>query len=110
MTKIFIINSNFSSSLTVIPTPNLYYAKIITKTNLRILNSIARAGGIVYGLDRLQQLSGLIKPLLNYHIIGRDQRLIDLGLVRVESKKYENGTIAIVRLTAVGKLFVTVGK
>jgi hypothetical protein len=64
MTKIFIINSNFSSSLTVIPTPNLYYDKIITKTNLRILNSIARAGGIVYGLVRLQQLSGLIKPLI----------------------------------------------
>jgi hypothetical protein len=108
----FIINSNFSSSLTVIPTPKLYYDKIITRTNLRILNSIARAGGIVYGLDRLQQLSGLIKSLLSYHINGQDKTkgLIDLGLVRVESKKYENGTIAIVRLTAVGKLFVTVGK
>jgi hypothetical protein len=42
--------------------------------------------------------------------MGETNGLIDLGLVRVESKKYENGTIAIVRLTAVGKLFVTVGK
>ena len=33
--------------------------------------------------------------------------LIDLGLVWVENKKYENGTIAIVRLTAIGKFFVT---
>ena len=29
---------------------------------------------------------------------------IDLGLVWVETKKYENGTIVIVRLTAIGKL------
>jgi hypothetical protein len=37
---------------------------------------------------------------------GRDNTkgLIDLGLVKIESKRYENGTIAIVRLTAVGKL------
>jgi hypothetical protein len=36
--------------------------------------------------------------------MGETKGLIDLGLVRVESKKYGNGTIAIVRLTAVGKL------
>ncbi|MGH9979258.1 MAG: hypothetical protein ACRD8Z_26010, partial [Nitrososphaeraceae archaeon] len=105
----FMVNSNFSNSLDVIPIPKSYYNKIITKTNLRILNSIARAGGVVYGLDQLQRLSGLIKPLLSYHINGRDNTkgLIDLGLVWVENKKYENGTIVIVRLTAIGNLFIT---
>ncbi|MGH9924037.1 MAG: hypothetical protein ACRD5B_01550 [Nitrososphaeraceae archaeon] len=105
----FMIDSNFSNSLAVIPTPKSYYDKIVTKTNLRILNSIARAGGVVYGLDQLQWLSGLIKPLLSYHINGRDNTkgLIDLGLVWVENKKYENGTIVIVRLTAIGNLFIT---
>jgi hypothetical protein len=105
----FMINSKYSNSLTVIPTPRFYYDSIITKTNLRILNSIARAGDVVYGLDQLQQISGLMKPLLSYHINGRDNTkgLIDLGLVWVESKKYEGGTIAIVGLTAIGKLFVT---
>jgi hypothetical protein len=105
----FMINSNFSNSLAVIPTLKSYYDKVMTKTNLRILNSIARAGDVVYGLDQLQRLSGLIKPLLSYHINGRDNTkgLIDLGLVWVEKKKYENGTIVIVRLTAIGKLFVT---
>lgn len=104
----FMINSNFSNSLVVMPTPKSYYDKIITKTNLRILNSIARVGGVIYGLDQLQQISGLIKPLLSYHINGRDNTkgLIDLGLVWVENKKYENGTIVIVGLTAIGKLFV----
>jgi hypothetical protein len=105
----FMLNSNLSNSLAVIPTPKSYYDKVMTKTNLRILNSIARAGDVVYGLDRLQRLSGLIKPLLSYHINGRNNTkgLVDLGLVRVENKRYENGTIAIVRLTAIGKLFVT---
>lgn len=104
----FMINSNFSNSLAIIPTPKSYYDKVMTKTNLRILNSIASAGGVVYGLDQLQQISGLRKPLLSYHINGRDNTkgLVDLGLVWVENKRYENGTIAIVRLTAVGKLFV----
>jgi hypothetical protein len=105
----FMVNSNYYNSLTVIPTPKFYYDRIITKTNLRILNSIATAGGVVFGLDQLQRLSGLIKPLLSYHINGRNNTkgLIDLGLVWVETKKYENGTIAIVRLTEIGKLFVT---
>lgn len=105
----FMINSNSSNSLVVIPIPKFYYDRIITKTNLRILNSIARAGGEVYGLDRLQQISGLMKPLLSYHMNGRDSTkgLIDLGLVWVENKRYKNGTIVIVRLTATGKLFVT---
>lgn len=105
----FMINSNFSNSLVVIPIPKFYYDRIITKTDLRILNSIARAGGVIYGLDRLQQISGLIKPLLSYHINGRDNTkgLIDLGLVWVENKKYENGTIIVIRLTAIGELFVT---
>lgn len=105
----FMINSAHPTSLAIIPTPKLYYSKIITNTNLRILNSIARAGGEVYGLDRLQQISGLIKPLLSYHIHGRNNTkgLIDLGLVWIESKKDENGTIVIIRLTAMGKLFVT---
>jgi hypothetical protein len=105
----FMLNSNFSNSLAVIPIPKFYYDRIITKTNLRILNSIARAGGVIYGLDRLQQISGLIKPLLSYHINGRGNTkgLIDLGLVWVENKRYKNGTIVIVRLTATGKLFVT---
>ena len=107
--EIFMINSNFSNSEAIIPVLKTCYNKVITKTNLRILNSIARAGGVVYGLDQLQRLSGLIKPLLSYHINGRGNTkgLIDLGLVWVENKKYENGTIAIVRLTAIGKLFVT---
>lgn len=105
----FMLNSNFSNSLAVIPTPKSYYDKVMTKTNLRILNSIARAGGVVYGLDRLQQISGLMKPLLSYHINGPDSAkgLIDLGLVWVENKRYKNGTIVIVTLTATGKLFVT---
>jgi hypothetical protein len=105
----FMLNSNFSNSLAVIPTPKSYYDKVMTKTNLRILNSIARAGDVVYGLDQLQRLSGLIKSLLSYHINGRNNTkgLVDLGLVRVENKRYENGIIAIVRLTAIGKLFVT---
>jgi len=108
----FMINSNYSNSLAVIPTPKLYYNKIITKTNLRILNSIASAGGVVYGLEQLQQISGLIKPLLSYHLHGRDHAkgLIDLGLVRVESKRNENSSIVIVSLTAIGKLFVTMGE
>jgi hypothetical protein len=105
----FMINSNFADSLAIIPTPKPYYDNIITKTNLRILNSIASAGGVVYGLDRLRQLSGVTKPLLSYHLNGRDNTkgLIDLGLVWVENKRYENGTIVIVRLTPIGKLFVT---
>jgi len=104
----FMINSNFSNSLAVILIPKSYYDKVMTKTNLRILNSIASAGGVVYGLVQLQQNSGLRKPLLSYHINGRDNTkgLVDLGLVWVENKRYENGTIAIVRLTAIGKLFV----
>ncbi len=104
----FMINSNYSNSLAVIPTPKFYYDRIITKTNLRILNSIARAGGVVYSLDQLQQISGLIKPLLSYHINGRDNTkgLVDLGLVWVENKRYGNGTIVVIRLTPIGKLFV----
>src|ERR671918_2922641 len=107
--EIFMINSNFSNSEAIIPVLKTCYNKVITKTNLRILNSIARAGGVVYGLDQLQRLSGLIKPLLSYHINGRGNTkgLIDLGLVWLETKKYENGTVAIVRLTAIGKLFIT---
>ncbi|MGH9987186.1 MAG: hypothetical protein ACRD8W_24835 [Nitrososphaeraceae archaeon] len=103
----FMINPNCSNSLNVIPTPKSHYDRIITKTNLKILNSIASAGGVIYGLDRLQQISGLVKPLLSYHLHGRNNTkgLIDLGLVRIESKKYENGTIVVVRLTAMGKLF-----
>ncbi|MPZ07331.1 MAG: hypothetical protein GEU26_13105 [Nitrososphaeraceae archaeon] len=103
------INSNFSNSLIVIPTPKFYYDRIITKINLRILNSIAGAGGVIYGLDRLQHISGLMKPLLSYHINGRDNTkgLIDLGLVWVENKKKENGTIIVIGLTAIGELFVT---
>lgn len=105
----FMINSNFFDSPAVLPIPRSYYDKIITKTNLRILNSVAKAGGIVYGLDHLQRLSGLVKPLLSYHLHGRNNTkgLIDLGLVCVESRRNENGTIVIVRLTAVGKLFLT---
>jgi hypothetical protein len=104
----FMINSNFSNSLAIIPTPKSYYDKVMTKTNFRILNSIASAGGVVYGLDQLQQISGLRKPLLSYHINGRNitKGLVDLDLVWVENKRYGNGTIAIIRLTAVGKLFV----
>lgn len=104
----FMINSNFSN-IAVIPIPKSYYNKIITKTNFRVLNSIARAGGEVYGLDQLQRLSGLTKPLLSYHINGRDNTkgLIDLGLVCVKYKKSETGTIAVVKLTAIGKLFIT---
>jgi hypothetical protein len=106
----FVINSNFSNRLTGIPIPKSYYDKVITKADLRILNSIARAGGVVYGLDQLQRLSGLIKPLLSYHINGRanTKGLIDLGLIWVENKRIRNGTIAIVRLTAMGKLFITI--
>jgi hypothetical protein len=105
----FIVNSTYSNSLTIIPTPKFYYDRIITKTNLRILNSIARAGGVIYGPDQLQQKSGLIKPLLSYHMHGRDNTkgLIDLGLVKIESKRNKNGTIVIIRLTALGKLFTT---
>jgi len=64
-------------------------------------------GGVVYGL---QQISGLMKSLLSYHLHGRGNTkgLIDLGLVGVESKRNENSCIVIVRLTAIGKLFVTV--
>jgi hypothetical protein len=106
----FMINSNLSDSLVVLPIPRSYYDKIITKTNLRILNSVAKAGGVVYGLDHLQRLSGLVKPLLSYHLHGRNNTkgLIDLGLVWVESRRNENGTIVIVRLTAVGKLFLII--
>ncbi|MGI8834850.1 MAG: DUF6293 family protein [Nitrososphaeraceae archaeon] len=103
----FMVNSNYRNRLAVIPTPKLYYNKIITKTNLRILNSIARAGGEVFGLEQLQQISGLMKPLLSYPLHGRGDTkgLIDLELVRVESKRDENASIVIVRL--IGKLFVT---
>lgn len=107
----FVINPTYYAGPTFIPIPKPYYDKIITKTNLRILNSISSAGGVVYGLDQLQRLSGLIKPLLSYHINGRENTkgLIDLGLIWVENKRHGNGTIAIVRLTATGKLFVTDG-
>jgi hypothetical protein len=105
----FIINSNYISNPVIIPVLKFPYSKIITKTNLRILNSIASAGGVVYGLDQLQQIFGLIKPLLSYHIHGRNNTkgLIDLGLVRVENKKNKNSSIVVVKFTAVGKLFVT---
>lgn len=104
-----VINPNISKSLTIRPMPESYYNKIITKADLRILNSVARAGGVVYGLDELQRSSGLIKPLLSYHINGRENTkgLIDLGLIWVENKRIENGTISVVRLTAMGKLFTT---
>jgi hypothetical protein len=102
----FIINSNYTSNPIIIPLLKFPYSKIITKTNLRILNSIASVGGVVYGLDQLQQISGLIKPLLSYHIHGRNNTkgLIDLGLVRVENKKNKNSSIVIVKLTVIGKL------
>jgi hypothetical protein len=107
--QIFIINSNYVSNPVIIPVLKFPYSKIITKTNLRILNSIASAGSVIYGLDQLQQISGLTKPLLSYHIHGRNNAkgLIDLGSVRVESKKNKNSSIVIVKLTAIGKLFVT---
>jgi hypothetical protein len=102
----FIINSKYTSNPVFIPVLKFPYCKIITKTNLRILNSIASTGGVVYGLNRLQQISGLTKPLLSYHIHGRNDTkgLIDLGLVTVEAKK--NNSIIIVKLTTIGKLFV----
>jgi len=102
----FIINSNCSNEVAVIPIPKSYYSRMITKSNLGILNSIASAGGEVYGLQQLQNLSGLTKPLLSYHLHGRGNTkgLIDLGLVGVESKRDENSYIVIIRLTAIGKL------
>lgn len=105
--KTFIINSKYSSTPVIIPVLKLPYHKIITETDVRILNSIESAGGEVYGLDQLQRISGLVKPLLSYHICARNNTkgLIDLGLVTTEHK--QKSSIVIFKITAIGKLFVT---
>lgn len=42
----FVISPNISNSLTILPMPKSYYNKIITRADLRILNSVARAAGV----------------------------------------------------------------
>jgi hypothetical protein len=69
------------------PVSKLSYSEI-SDAKIKILKAIDNAGGMVDGLEKLEQVSGYGKPLLSYHIQGsKDSKgQADLGLLEVEKR------------------------
>ena len=88
------------------PVLNFSYGEIISDTKINILKSIDRVGGLVSGLEELEQISGYGKPLLSYHVQGgkESKGLADLGLVEVD--KGDRGK-TVINITTLGKLMIT---
>ena len=63
------------------PVLNFSYGEIISDTKINILKSIDRVGGLVSGLEELEQISGYGKPLLSLSCSRRKgkQRISRLG-------------------------------
>lgn len=103
--KAFGMDSTKSVPL-LMPVLKLSYNEIISAAKIKILKTIDGMGGTTRSLEELEQVSGLGKPLLSYHVQGgKDSKgLANLGLVEVE--KGDRGKM-IINLTTLGKLLVT---
>ena len=89
----------------LMPVLKLSYSEIVSDAKIKILRVIEEAGGSLDSLEQLEQVSGLGKPLLSYHIRGaKDSKgLASLGLLDVERK--ERGKISV-SITTLGKLLI----
>ncbi len=89
----------------LMPVLKLSYNEIVSDAKIKILKVIEDAGGSLDSLEQLEQVSGLGKPLLSYHVQGaKDSKgLASLGLLDVERK--ERGKISV-SITSLGKLLV----
>jgi len=89
----------------LMPVLKLSYNEIVSDAKIKILKVIEEAGGSLDSLEQLEQVSGLGKPLLSYHVQGaKDSKgLASLGLLDVERK--ERGKISV-SITSLGKLLV----
>jgi hypothetical protein len=103
--KAFGMDSTKSIPL-LMPVLKLSYNEIISAAKIKILKTIDGMGGTISSLEQLEQISGLGKPLLSYHVQGgKDSKgLANLGLVEVE--RGDRGKM-IISLTTLGKLLVT---
>ncbi len=103
--KAFGMDHNHTTPL-LLPVLKFSYSEIISDTKIRILKSIYNFGGVVSGLEELEQISGYGKPLLSYHVQGgkENKGLADLGLVEVD--KGDRGK-TVINITTLGKLMVT---
>ncbi len=103
--KAFGMDSTKSVPL-LMPVLKLSYNEIVSGAKIKILKAIDSVGGIVDSLDRLEQVAGIGKPLLSYHVQGgKDSKgLADLGLIEVD--RGDRGKI-IINLTTLGKLLVS---
>jgi hypothetical protein len=90
----------------LMPVLKLSYNEIISTAKIKILKTIDDMGGTINSLEELEQVSGLGKPLLSYHVQGgKDSKgLANLGLVEVE--RGDRGKM-IINLTTLGKLLVS---
>jgi hypothetical protein len=102
--KAFGMDSTKSIPL-LMPVLKLSYNEIISAAKIKILKTIDGMGGTISSLEQLEQISGLGKPLLSYHVQGgKDSKgLANLGLVEVE--RGDRGKM-IISLTTLGKLLV----
>jgi hypothetical protein len=103
--KAFGMDSTKSVPL-LMPVLKLSYNEIISTAKIKILKTIDDVGGSINSLEELEQVSGLGKPLLSYHVQGgKDSKgLANLGLVEVE--RGDRGKM-IINLTTLGKLLVS---
>lgn len=103
--KAFGMDSTKSIPL-LMPVLKLSYNEIISAAKIKILKTIDGMGGTISSLEQLEQISGLGKPLLSYHVQGgKDSKgLANLGLVEVG--RGDRGKM-IINLTTLGKLLVT---
>ena len=103
--KAFGMDSTKSVPL-LMPVLKLSYNEIISTAKIKILKTIDGVGGSINSLEELEQVSGLGKPLLSYHVQGgKDSKgLANLGLVEVE--RGDRGKM-IINLTTLGKLLVS---
>jgi hypothetical protein len=103
--KAFGMDSTKSVPL-LMPVLKLSYNEIISTAKIKILKTIDDMGGTINSLEELEQVSGLGKPLLSYHVQGgKDSKgLANLGLVEVE--RGDRGKM-IINLTTLGKLLVS---
>jgi hypothetical protein len=103
--KAFGMDSTKSVPL-LMPVLKLSYNEIISTAKIKILKTIDGVGGSINSLEELEQVSGLGKPLLSYHVQGgKDSKgLANLGLVEVD--RGDRGKM-IINLTTLGKLLVS---
>jgi hypothetical protein len=103
--KAFGMDSTKSVPL-LMPVLKLSYNEIISTAKIKILKTIDDVGGSINSLEELEQVSGLGKPLLSYHVQGgKDSKgLANLGLVEVD--RGDRGKM-IINLTTLGKLLVS---